>query len=646
MSNEDLKTSPDEMNTKRKFGPFLQGILTVLSAGTIIVAIIYIFGIVAFGQTILEIGYLYLLLAMLMPLTFLIFPAHPRQRDSVPWFDILFSILCFLIPVYFFFHSEAIALQGWEFDAPLIAYIFALIFWALILEGSRRTVGLFFCIFLFVFSIYPLFGHLAPGMFHSGSFTLRRIACYHIMSQESAMGLPLLVLGTLFIGFLLFACTLMSTGAAQAFLGLAMALFGNVRGAPAKVAIVASSLVATVTGGPMSNIMIVGPITIPMMVRGGYPSHYAAAIEACASTGGVIMPPVMGAVAFVMASFLGISYLQVCIASLVPAIFYYIGLYVQVDAYAAKKGIKGIPKSELPKLTQALKEMSIFAAAVVVLLFLLAYLRRDVQAPFYTLLFLLGANMLRKKTRLGLRGFIALLQNAGRLLAELAPIMAGIGFVLGSLMVTGVAQSLSSEIIGMAGGNVVLLVVLGGICSFILGMGLTVTACYVLLAILLAPALIKGGLDVLAVHFFIMYCGMLSYITPPVAIGAYAAASLAGTNAMRTGYTAMRLGLIIFLMPFFFVFNPAFILRAPLWEIISVVGTGTLGIIMICSAIEGYLVMFGVLSIIPRLIVAFSGFLFLLPQISYAIVGTVIMVSLIFISRIVQNREKSKIQVE
>jgi TRAP transporter 4TM/12TM fusion protein len=350
----------------------------------------------------------------------------------------------------------------------------------------------------------------------------------------------------------------------------------------------------------------------------------------------------MGAVAFVMASFLGISYLQVCIASLVPAIFYYIGLYVQVDAYAAKKGIKGLPKSELPSLFGALKEMAVFAAAVVVLFFLLAYLRRDYQAPFYTLLFLLAANMLRKKTRMNLSGFIGLLQNSGRLLAELAPIMAGIGFVLGSLMVTGVAQHMSSGIISMAGGNVVLLVILGGICSFILGMGLTVTACYVLLAILLAPALVQGGLNIVAVHFFIMYCGMLSYITPPVAIGAYAAASLAGTNAMKTGYTAMRLGLIIFLMPFFFVFNPAFILQAPFWEIVSVVGTGTVGVILICSAIEGYLLLFGTLSIVPRAITAVGGFLFLHPNIRYTLVGLVLMGILFVLDRIFQPGRREK----
>ncbi|MFC1593180.1 TRAP transporter permease, partial [Candidatus Omnitrophota bacterium] len=553
-------------------------------------AIIYIFNIRILGKTIIASGYLYLLQSLIMPLVFLVNPARPSHKHRLPWYDIIFSILCFVIPFYLFLNAIEIMIQGWELRAPTVAYIMALVYWPLILEAARRTVGLFFCIFLSVVSIYPLFASIAPGMFKASNLSIHRLASFHLFSGDSIMGLPMNIVGTMFIGFLLFASTLVATGASKAFLDFAMAIFGSVRGGTAKVGVVSSALVASLSGGAVTNIMVTGPITIPAMKRTGYPPYYAAAIEACASTGGVLMPPVMGAAAFLMASFLNIPYFNVMVAALVPISLYYVGLFMQADGFAAKAGIKGIPRSELPPLKRSILQMLPYVAAIVILVILLAYLRRAAQAPFYGIVFLIVATIIRKETRMGLKGFINLFEEAGRLLVQIVPVLAGVGFVLGSLLITGIAPTLSSTLADLAGGNVILLVVMAGIASFILGMGLTVSACYVILAVLVAPSLVKLGLDALAVHLFVLYCAMLSFITPPVAIGSYAAAILAGASFMKVGFQSVRLGAVIFIIPFLFIWNPAFILHGSPLQIILTVVTGLLGVIVLASGLEGYLV--------------------------------------------------------
>jgi len=496
---------------------------------------------------------------------------------------------------------------------PPVAIVLGSILWALVLEAARRTVGWLLFGLVLVFSIYPLVAEHMPFIFYGPSISIVRLVGYNIMGPEGVIGLPTRVLGNLFIGFLVFGIALTFTGAAKFFLDLALSLLGRVRGGTAKVSVMGSAMVGSISGSVITNVITTGAFTIPAMKRSGYPGHYAAAIEACSSTGGVLMPPIMGAAAFVMAGVLNISYAAVALAAAIPSLLYYTGLFIQVDGFAARTGLKGLPKKEIPSFLQTMREGWFYIFAFVVLIYILFVLRREAQAPFYATVPLLLLTMLRKDTRLDIKKFLKFLERTGATLGEITGILASIGLLIGSLLLTGTAQSLSKDLIDLAGGNVYLIILMGALASFILGMGLTITACYLLLAVLLAPGLVQVGFDALAVHIFLVYCGMLSFITPPVAIGAYAAASLAESDPMKTAMQAVRLGAIKYFIPFFVVFSPALILHGSWLQIVSTIGTALIGVVFLASGIEGYLVSVGSLGIFGRLCSFFGGILMFTP---------------------------------
>jgi TRAP transporter 4TM/12TM fusion protein len=497
-------------------------------------------------------------------------------------------------------------------------------------------------VLIIVLSLYPTYAHLMPGSFAGLSQTLPDTARYHLMSQESVLGIPMQVFGTLIIGFIIFGVTLQATGGGRFFINIAFSLLGNVRGGPAKVAILASGLFGSLSGSVITNVLTTGAMTIPAMRRTGYPATYAGGIEACASTGGVLMPPIMGATAFVMASFLNIPYSTVAIAAVIPAFLYYLALFLQIDAYAARERIAGLPKEELPKLGRTLREGWHYVFAFALLIWLLMYLRREALAPFYATAALLVLTQFRRDTRMGVAKLVEFVESNGRLLAELIAILAAVGLIIGGLVVTGMAGTFSGDLVRLAGGNAILLLIMGAITSFILGMGMTVTAAYIFLAIVLAPGLVKLGLDPLAVHLFIMYWGMLSYITPPVALGAFAAASLAHANPMRTGLEAMRLGSIIYFLPFFFVLNPAMIFHGPWLQVFSVTATAIVGVLLLAASMQGYLLGVGTFAHttggwIARALLLVGGLLLAAPGWDTNVIGIALAIPAIVIGRR-QNR--------
>jgi TRAP transporter 4TM/12TM fusion protein len=353
------------------------------------------------------------------------------------------------------------------------------------------------------------------------------------------------------------------------------------------------------------------------MVRTGFSREYASGVEACASTGGVFMPPIMGATAFVMASFLNISYVTVAVAAIVPSVLYFFGLFMQIDAYAARKDLKGLPREELPKLGAVFKDGWYFIAVFAALIWMLVYLQREAVAPFYATGLLLVINQFTSH-RLSVEKFTQLVATLGRLLAELAGILAAIGLIIGGLAVTGIAGTIANDLVYLAGDNVLVLLIMGALTSFILGIGMTVTAAYIFLAIVLVPALTNSGLDPLASHMFVMYWGMLSFITPPVALAAFAAASVAQVSPMRAGIEAMRLGAIIYFVPFFFVFNPALLLQASALENLQAISTALVGVALVSAALQGYLLGVGLLGVgfsglLVRILVGISGLTLALP---------------------------------
>jgi len=617
-----IPTAP-ETSRYRVLPPFPRFFSITLSCLGILSAVIYLFhiGVSLWGEFVVGTAYLHLILAFFLPLVFLYFPASPRFQGRIPWYDFVLASLCFGCAFYFFLHGQEILFQGWEVAPPPPAFVLGILLWAFVLEAARRAVGWVLFGLVFLFSLYPLFGEHMPGLLCAKSFGFSRLVGYHVMGPEGIIGLPTHVLGNLFIGFMFFGVALTTTGAARFFLDLALSMLGMVRGGTAKVAVVSSAMVGSVSGSVITNVITTGSFTIPAMKGTGYPNYYAAAIETCASTGGVLMPPIMGAAAFVMASILNITYGEVVLAAIIPSLLYYLGLFIQIDSFAAKTGLKGLPRRDLPSWWRTIKFGWFYIFAFTLLVYILFALRREAQAPFYATVAVLLLTMMRKETRLDFKSFVNFLERVGKTIGEIAGILAAIGLLIDSLLLTGVAQTLSSEIIGLAGGNIILLVGMGAIASFILGMGLTITACYLLLAVLLAPALVQSGLHPLAAHLFLMYCGMLSFITPPVAIAAYAAASLAGANSMKTGFQAVRLGVILFIIPFFFVFQPAFVLQGNLVEILKVLSTGFLGVIFIASGIEGYLMVVGRLGAIKRAVSTLSGALLLTPDLITDLIG-------------------------
>jgi TRAP transporter 4TM/12TM fusion protein len=369
----------------------------------------------------------------------------------------------------------------------------------------------------------------------------------------------------------------------------------------------------SLSGSVISNILTTGAFTIPTMKRTGYPPQYAAAVEACASTGGTLMPPVMGAVAFIMASFLGVPYADVVVAAFLPALLFYVALLFQVDNYAARKGLKGLPPEEIPKLWPILKDGWPYLFSLGMLIYMLLFMRLETYAPYYATLVLLVISAFKKSHRMSVARGLELLKELSVSVANLVAILAGIGLVVGGLSYSGVAGAFSRELLLYAGGSVPLMLIAGAVTSFVLGMGMTVSACYIFLSILLAPALVEAGLNPLASHLFILYWGMMSYITPPVSLAAITAANLAGANAWATGLNAMRLGSVLFILPFMFVVNPALILQGEWSVIIPAAITAIVAMWILASALEGYLYRAGVIGWPVRLVLMVSGAVLAFP---------------------------------
>jgi len=568
--------------------------------------------------TLIENRYLYLLTALTLPLAYLAYSINGRAQASTPWYDGAAAVLCLAVGGYFAWNGDRILAQGWEYSAPTIAIVMSGLLWLLVIEAVRRTGGLPIAIIILIVSLYPVFADKMPGPISGLSQTLPDAIAYHVLSAESAFGIPMRAFGELVVGFIVFGVALNHTGGGKFFNDIAFALVGHIRGGAAQVGVVSSALQGSISGSVISNVISSGVVTIPAMKRTGFTPKYAGAVEAVASTGAVLMPPVMGSTAFVMASFLGISYGEIALAAAIPALLFYFGLMVQIDAYAARRGLRGMARAELPRLGTTLREGWVYIVVFVVLVYFMISESLEALAPYYATGLLLVINQCIPRHRMNLTRFLDYLAATGRGLAEIVAILAGVGFIIGAFSMTGLAGTLANDLVYLAGNAPLILLIMGAITSFIFGMGMTVTACYIFLAIVLAPPLVKAGMDPLAVHLFIMYWGMVSFITPPVALVSFAAAPIARCSPFAVGFEAMRMGSVMYFVPFFFVLNPALILRGPVEEIVVVTATAVIGILFIGAAIQGYLVGVGPAEnsprgILARILLFASGLLFAVP---------------------------------
>ena len=545
------------------------------------------------GFTMLDSEYYWGLIALLLPLAFILFPARAADAGRVPWYDLLLFIATTGLSISMIFTARESAGAGWEYSAAMVAPAWtlyaAVAIWVLVLEALRRAGGTPLFLIMAVFSAFPLFSGLLPAPLNSPTVPFFETAAWHVFSRESILGVPMRAFAELVIGFLVFGTALQYTGAGTFFINFAFALCGSFRGGAAKVAIFSSGLLGSMSGSVISNVLTTGTMTIPAMKRSGFKPSTAGAIEACASTGAVLAPPVMGATAFVMAEFLDLPYSEVALAAAVPALLYFFALFMQIDSNAGRNGMQGLPREELPRLGQVFREGWYFVFVIVLLVVMLLVMKRESWAPWMAAALLIVLNQLFSKQRWGWKDVVIFFEANGRIFVELAAILAGVGLLVGAFSLTGLTGTLTTELLFIAGHSPLLLMLTGAVTAFILGMGMTITACYIFLAVLLAPSLIEVGLDRLAVHMFVMYWGMVSFITPPVALAAFAAASVAKAQPMRTGLEAMKIGAVIYFVPFFFVMNPDLVLQGDLSAFPMHLLTALLGIALVAGGLQGYL---------------------------------------------------------
>jgi len=552
-------------------------------------------------------------LCFALTLIFLYFPASARSPlKRIPFTDWLLIVLsvisCLYITVNWEVLSEAVRIA--EPNAVDIAL--GIVATLLVLEATRRTTGMAMPLVAIGFILYGFLGPYLPGMLNHPGIPLNQFIGMNYLFSEGIFGVPLGVSASFVIVFIIFGAFLEESGGGKLFMDLACALFGSFRGGPAKISIFSSGLFGTISGSAVANVMVDGWYTIPLMKRLGYRPHFAGAVEAVASTGGMIMPPVMGAAAFVMAEILAVPYLSICIAAALPAVLYYLSLFVFIDLEAAKTGLRGIPKEEKPLVKQVFREGGHLLIPLILLVYLLAGEQwSPMKAGFYAIVATLAFSMLRKNTRLGGKKLVSALRKGATGALQVAAVCACAGIVIVIVSITGLGLTLSSFLIQLAHGNLFFLLVLTMIASLILGMGLPATPCYIILAVLAAPAIVQMGVSPMAAHLFVFYFGCISAVTPPVAVAAYAGAAIAGSDPMRTGYTAWRLALAAFIVPFMFIYGPPLIMVGDLWEIVQASITSLIGISLLAASLQGFALTF--LGPVQRVFLFASSLLLIKP---------------------------------
>ncbi len=553
-------------------------------------------------------------LAWLLPLAFLVYPAlrfSPRSRPS-SW-DLLFALLALLTTTYVgIWEYERLAARWLGVDpVTFLDYAGGIILIVLLLEAGRRAMGLALTGVLLACLAYLFLGqHLPFTAAHSG-FTLQRIIEHIYLTPEGIFGIPVGASSTFVVLYVIFAAFLEKSGVGQFFMDMGSSLVGGSRGGPAKVAVVVSAFEGTITGSAVANTVGSGAVTIPMMKRLGYKPHFAAAVEAAASSGGQIMPPVMGVAAFVMAEFLGMSYPKVALAAVIPALLYFLAIGFMVHFEALKTGLRGLPKEELPSFRATLKKGWHLPLPIFILIGLLVAGYSAYLAAFWSILSTIGVSWFRRETRMGLREVLSGLAAGaiGTILIAVATATAGI--IVGTITLTGIGLKFVGFVLSVSGGYLFPALLLAGLSCLILGTGLPTVPAYITVAAVAVPAVIDMGVPPLAAHMFAMYFACFATITPPVAVAAYAGAGIAGSDPWQTGWTATRLGAAAYIVPFMFVYGPALVLLDTPQMITLALVTALAGTFALASALQGWFLIRA--STLERLLLGASALLLIKP---------------------------------
>ena len=557
---------------------------------------------------------------LVLGLSFIHLPARRGQTlDRLPWYDLLFSFISILAGLYIAVYYQQIMIDvGIIMTHRVVLGICAVL---LTMEAARRVVGMPFLIIVSVFIVYALFASYFPGDLYTRSISYDNLATYLYLDPQGLLGIPMVVAATIVLIFLLFGQCVSTVGVSKLFNDIAFALMGRFRGGPAKVAVFASSLFGMISGSAVANVATIGVFTIPLMKKSGYKPYFAGAVEAVSGTGGQIMPPIMGAAAFIMATFVGVPYAQVALAAVVPALLYYIAVFMQVDLRAARDNLVGLPRERLPRARNVLKENwpYVIPFAVLVYTLFVMWMEAEFAGLVSILVTVILGFMMTRRTGFTLKRLLLVFRDAGKGLLEVGVTSAGAGLIIGVLSITGLAFTFSSVLVNLAKGNVFLLLVLSAFGSVVLGMGMPVTASYLLMVVLTAPALVNLGMPVLIAHLFVFYYGVLSFLTPPVCLAAYAAASLAEANMTQTAFQAMRLGIAAYLVPFIFAYKPALLLKGTMIQILEACTFGVIGVMFIAVGVEGFL--FRSLRLWKRAVLVAGGIVVMVPGFLFDIVG-------------------------
>lgn len=545
-------------------------------------------------------------IAAAMTLVYLLYPIKGKSTKitgHVPFYDYLLALACVFVGAYHVVMYDELLLRAGSYNQmDIVVSCMAIL---LLLEAARRVAGTVVVSIGSAFLLYAFFGHLIPRglfLFHA-RFSFRRVVCTEWLSTEGILGAPIYVSSTFIFLFLVFATFLKASGVGDWMTGLATAACGGAVGGPAKAAVVASALQGTISGSSVANVVSTGSVTIPLMKKTGYPPYFAGAVEAAASTGGQIMPPVMGAAAFIMTEYIGCSYGTIALAACIPALLYFTGIFTNVHFEALKRGLLGLPKEQRPVVKQLLKDGWYMIFPVIVIIVLLVGGSTAMKAAMWGILSCLliwVVNITREEKRFDvmqfLRMFIKGLEESARSAISVAVTCGCAGIIVGSVTLTGLGLKMANGLVSLAGNSLILTMVFTMLCSLVLGMGVPTTANYIIQATISAPALIALGVPKIAAHMFVFYFGIVADITPPVALAAFAGAGIAGSSPMKTGFTATRLGIAAYIIPYMFVLNPILVLvnvdnlSAPLFLMMAIkaIVTALIGMIGLASGSTGF----------------------------------------------------------
>lgn len=558
-----------------------------------------------------------------------------KGKETMRWYDYILLAASLFATIYVAVVWPTRTIQVSTND-PLFSTLDKVAFLVMtlvILEIARRTTGLALTVTAAIALIYLMFlGPYMPGIFRHRGYSLSRVAPFLLFSSEGVYGSALGTSASFIMLFVLFGDMLEAAGAGKFFIDIAYGIAGRFRGGPAKTAVVSSALMGCVSGSSIANVVTTGTFTIPLMVSSGYKKNSACAIEAVASTGGMIMPPMMGAAAFILAEYVGVSYGEVCWAAILPAVLYYLGLFLCVDKEAAANGLVGQKKEDLPKPLVILKQKGYLLLPLVILIYCLVRSFSPQKTVFWTILILIVISYLRKESRITPRKACEAMKSAVKGMAPVAAACAAAGLIVGAINLTGVGVNFTSSITRLSGGSPFVALLMTAIAALILGMGLPPVAVYIVVSTVVAPALTQMGFSLFASHLFVFYFGIIGTITPPVALTAYAAAGLIeGASAFKVGVRAFLYGIVAFIVPFVFMYDEAFLLSGTPGHVILAVVTAILALDFISAMLIGYFTTR--INWFGRIVCLLVGILLFLPNTYTSLVGIVLAGVMFFLGK-------------